>query len=109
MSDKVGISWDGLAGLMDIPYEEQEKIRFSLEHLAFVSKAQKIFLLYNAQKSFDRCSLQQYFEELKRLDLKKEMLKFKTQYEVSVIIRNFLFLYSTKHSGLMGRFRPLSH
>lgn len=77
MSWVVGIDWDSLAGLMDIPYSKQEVIRFNdLEYPDYWSRAQAVFAFFNASEFFDRRLLQKYFEELGRHDLKREMLEY---------------------------------
>ena len=75
MSRNVGIDWDSLAGLMDISYSEQEEIR--VDHgncLSLSSKAKRVFELFNDSKCFGRHIMVKYFEELRRHDLKNEML-----------------------------------
>jgi hypothetical protein len=71
----VGLDWDSLAGLMNIPYSEREQIRVDYgNYLSFSSKAKKIFELFNESTFFDRHILIIYFKELGRHDLEKEML-----------------------------------
>ena len=75
MSCMVGLDWDSLAGLMNIPYSEREQIRVDYgNYLSFSSKAKKIFELFNESTFFDRHILIIYFKELGRHDLEKEML-----------------------------------
>ncbi len=75
ISPKVGLEWDGIAGLMDIPYAEREKIRVNCgKYPSFSSKAKRVFELVNDSKCFDRHNLVKYFEELRRHDLINEML-----------------------------------
>ncbi len=75
ISPKVGLDWDGIAGLMDIPYAEREEIRVNCgEYPKFSSKAKRVFELVNDSKCFDRHKLVKYFEELRRYDLINEML-----------------------------------
>ena len=75
ISPKVGIDWDSLAGLMDIPYAEREEIRVNCaKYPTFSSKAKRVFELVNDSKCFDRHNLVKYFEELRRYDLRNEML-----------------------------------
>ena len=89
MSSAVAIDWDSLAGLMDIPYPEQEAIRFNdVKYPDYWSRAKEIFALFNASEFFDRRLLQKYFGELGRNDLKTEMLDF-AEYEV-LMISHFL-------------------
>ena len=94
MSRAVAKDWDSLAGLMDIPYPEQEAIRFSdVKYPDCWSKAQAVFALFNASDFFDRRLLQKYFGELGRNDLKREMLDF-AEYEVLMSVI-FLVLCSS--------------
>ena len=88
MSRAVAKDWDSLAGLMDIPYPEQEAIRFSDKYPDCWSKAQAVFALFNASEFFDRRLLQKYFGELGRNDLKREMLDL-AEYEV-LMVSHFL-------------------
>ena len=91
MSRAVAVDWDSLAGLMDIPYPEQEAIRFNdVNYPDYWSRAQAVFTLFNASEFFDRRLLQKYFGELGRNDLKKEMLDF-AGYEV---LMSVIFLLS---------------
>jgi hypothetical protein len=71
MSCRVGLDWDSLAGLMDIPYSDQEEIR--VNYPSFSLKAKKVFDLFNDSTFFDRHILVNYFKELGRHDLEKEM------------------------------------
>ena len=74
ISRKVGIDWDSLAGLMDIPYAEREKIRINnRKYPSFSSKAKRVFQLFNNSECFGRHNLVKYFEESRRQDLKNEM------------------------------------
>ena len=74
MSSKVGIDWDNLAALMDIPYSKREEIRVNyVKYPSMSSKAKRVFELYNESKCFDRHILAKHFEELQRQDLKNEM------------------------------------
>ena len=79
MSPDLGIDWDSLAGLMDIPYVQREAIRFDDKHPTFVSKAKEIFGRFNDSELFDRRILQRHFTELKRLDLKDIMLPMENE------------------------------
>ena len=75
VSPKVGIDWDRLAGLMDIPYAEREEIRVNYgKYPSCSSKAKRVFELFNDDKRFDRHILGEHFEELQRHDLKNEMI-----------------------------------
>ena len=76
----LGIDWDKLAGLMDIPYSEQEEIRASHDiYLSLSSKAKRVLELYNASKHFDRRVLVRYLEEIGRHDLENKMLPIKDE------------------------------
>ena len=76
----LGIDWDKLAGLMDIPYSEQEEIRASHDiYLSLSSKAKRVLELYNASKHFDRRVLVRYLEEIRRHDLENKMLPIKDE------------------------------
>ncbi|CAB3978741.1 ---NA--- [Paramuricea clavata] len=80
MSPIVGVDWDSLAGLMDIPYSEREEIRVDYGNLLSISsKAKKVFELFNDSTAFDRHILVKYFKELGRHDLEKEMLPVEDQ------------------------------
>ncbi|CAB3978740.1 ---NA--- [Paramuricea clavata] len=82
MSRKVGLDWDSLAGLMNIPYSEREEIRVDYgNYLSISSKAEKVFELFNDSTFFDRHILVKYFKELGRHDLEKEMLPVEDQNE----------------------------
>ena len=85
MSSKVGIDWDNLAALMDIPYSEREAIRVNyLKYPSMSSKAKRVLELFNESKSVDRHILVKHFEELRRQDLKNEMPPMKDE-----VIRHF--------------------
>ena len=74
MSRKVGLDWENLAALIDIPYSEQEEIRVNYaKYPSFSSKAKRVFELFNESKCFDRHILIKHFEELRRQDLIKEI------------------------------------
>ena len=46
MSPKVKIDWDGLAGLLDIPYDDRVGIKIDyINYPSYLSKAQKVFTL----------------------------------------------------------------
>ena len=75
MSRVVGVDWDSLAGLMDIPYSDREEIRVnSMKYPDSYSKAGQIFALFNGSQNFDRHILERYVHELGRLDVISEML-----------------------------------
>ncbi len=74
MSRMVGVEWDSLAGLLNIPYSEQEEIRANhKKYPDSYSKAEQIFALFNGSQDFGRHILEKYFEELGRGDVKNEM------------------------------------
>ena len=80
MSCMVGLDWDSLAGLMNIPYSEREEIRVDCgNYLSISSKAKKVFELFNDSTFFDRHILIKYFKELGRHDLEKKMLPVEDQ------------------------------
>ena len=75
ISQEVGIDWESLAGLMHIPYSEREEIRVNyVKYPSFLSKAKRVFELFNDSKCFNRHNLVKYFKELGRDDLKKKMI-----------------------------------
>ena len=77
ISHDLGIDWDGLAGLVNIPHSEQQEIRFTYPSLSL--KAKRVVELYNTSKHFDRRILVRYFEEIGRHDLVKKMLPMKDE------------------------------
>ena len=80
MSGKIGLDWDSLAGLMDIPYSDREEIRVDYGNLLSISsKAKKVFELFNDSTFFDRHILVKYFKELGRHDLEEKMFPVKDQ------------------------------
>jgi hypothetical protein len=90
MSRMVGVDWDNLAGLMDIPYSEREEIRANYgKYQSFSSKAEHIFKLFNDSKSYSRHILEKCFDELGRRDLKTEMLPVENE-----VSHNFEFSFS---------------
>ena len=75
MSTAVGVEWDSLAGLMNIPYSEREQIRMNhAKYPDFSPKAEQIFSLFNVRNDFSRSALGKYFQELDLHDVKKKML-----------------------------------
>ena len=86
ISHDLGIDWDGLAGLVNIPHSEQQEIRFTYPSLSL--KAKQVVELYNTSKHFDRRILVRYFEEIGRHDLVKKMLPMKD--EVIHDLKSFL-------------------
>ena len=80
MSLIIGVDWDSLAGLLDIPYSEREQIR--LNHAKYPdipSKAQKILELVNCRECIARHDLVKCAEELRRQDLKNEIVPTKEE------------------------------
>ena len=74
MSCEVGIYWDNLAALMDIPYREREEIRFNVLYRRFSSKAEQVFELFNDSECFDRNTLVKCLKELKLNNVIKKMI-----------------------------------
>ena len=75
MSRVVGVDWDSLAGLMDVPYAVREEIRLDYRNYPDASsKAQKIFTYFNDGPNFCREILQKSIEELDLHRVKVEML-----------------------------------
>ena len=71
MSPDVGIDYDNLAALMDIPYSEREEIRINYrKYPSMSSKAKHVLELFNESKGFDRHIR---LKHLRRQDLKNEM------------------------------------
>jgi hypothetical protein len=80
MSGKIGLDWDSLAGLMDIPYSDREEIRVDYGNLLSISsKAKKVFELFNESTFFDRHILVKYFKEMGRHDLEENMFPVEDQ------------------------------
>jgi hypothetical protein len=80
MSDLVGVDWDSLAGLMDVPYPKREQIRVNnAKYPSLFLKARQIFTHINDSKNFDRYILKKCFKELERHDLENEMLPVKNE------------------------------
>ncbi len=90
ISRKVGIDWDSLPGLMDIPYSEREEIRVNNgNYPSCSSKTKRVFELFNDSKCFGRHNLVKYFEELRRHDLKNEMIPMEDE-----VFHDLEFLYA---------------
>jgi hypothetical protein len=88
MSRIIGLDWDSLAGLMDIPYSDREEIRVNqAKYPSFSSKAEQMFALINWCQCFGRHNLEKCVEELGRHDLKNEMLPVKNEVFNPLIIR----------------------
>ena len=74
----IGAEWNRLAALMNIPYYEQEKIRFNHTlYPTLSSKAKKVLVLFNASEFFSRTDLKKHFKELGRYDVELQMHPFK--------------------------------
>ncbi len=74
MSHMVGVDWASLAGLLNIPYSQQEEIRANhKKYPDSYSKAQQILALFNGSREFDRDILERYFDEMGRADVKDKM------------------------------------
>ena len=74
MSTMVGVDWDGLAGLMNIPYCEREEIR--MNHSKYpdsFSKAEKILSILSVREDFCRVALKKCVEELNLDDVMHAM------------------------------------
>ena len=70
-----GSDWDSLAGLLDISYYEQEKIRLNhTKYPTFSSKFEAILRYFNDSKFCNRKILKKCFKILQRGDLQREML-----------------------------------
>ena len=70
-----GLDWDSLAGLLDIPYNEQEEIRFNdTKYPTFSLKFEAILRYFNDSNDYDREILKKCFKILQRGDLLREML-----------------------------------
>ena len=75
MSREVGIYWDNLAALMDMPYPDHEEIRYnSVKYSTYSSKARQVLEFFNDSECFDRNTLVKYLKELKLNNVKKKML-----------------------------------
>ena len=75
ISRLIGIDWDNLAALMDIPYSEREEIRVNYgKYPTFSSKAKRVLEIFNDSECFDRTTLVEYHKDLDRHDLTMEML-----------------------------------
>ncbi|XP_028392646.1 ankyrin-1-like [Dendronephthya gigantea] len=83
ISCRLGLEWDSLAGLLDIPYYERENIRFN--YLDFFSKAEKVLLIFINSQFFDRHILEKCFNELKRQDLIDIMLPMENEIQTEAV------------------------
>jgi hypothetical protein len=74
VSRGVGVDWDSLAGLLDIPYPEREEIRINdRKYPDSYAKAGQILELFNGRRDFSRRILEKCAEELELQDLKDEL------------------------------------
>jgi hypothetical protein len=88
MSRVIGVDWDSLGGLMDIPYSEREEIRVNhVEYPNFSKKAEKTFALLIGRDDFGRRDLEKCIEELGRNDLRHEMLPVPEDEVFKVLIK----------------------
>ena len=74
MSTMVGVDWDGLAGLMNIPYCEREEIR--MNHSKYPdspSKGEKILSILSSREDFCRGALKKCVKELSLHDVMHAM------------------------------------
>ena len=74
ISSAVGVNWDRVAGLINIPYSKREEVR--MNHANYPNsfcKAEKIFSLFNGREDFCRNALEKSFEELNLHDVKSEI------------------------------------
>ena len=70
----IGVDWDSLAGLLDVPYSQREEIRTNhVKYPDCTKKALQIFSLYNNREDFNFCNLQKCAQEIERLDLINEL------------------------------------
>ena len=100
------MEWNGLAGLMNIPYSEREEIRKKqAKYPDSFSKAEKSFLFFNDSKDFCRGALEKWVEELNLHDVKNEMLNIDEVYlcylsrtTVMITIRLFCIKRNSRHT-----------
>ena len=80
MSPMIAAEWNRLAALMNIPYYQQEDIRFNQTlYTTLSSKAEQIFMLFNLSEFFSRAALKKHFKELGRHDVECQMLPFENE------------------------------
>ena len=80
MSREVGVDWDGLGGLMDIPYVEREEIRLNFANYPKLSsRAGQMFTYCNKKEDFCRLVVGKCLEELRRHDVKDKMFSMDDQ------------------------------
>ena len=85
LSRKLGVNWDELAGLMDMPYSKRDEIR--LDHPQYPGtflKAQQVFVHFNSCDHSCRHHLKKCLERFEQVDLKNTMLP----------VQNEVFIYS---------------
>ena len=87
LSGVLGVDWDCLAGLLDIPYSQREEIRTNqMKYPDCTSKASKIFSLYNNREDPEFYILRKCFQELERQDLLNELPPVENQVYYSMLL-----------------------
>ena len=80
LSYTIGVDWDSLAGLLDIPYSQREEIRTNhVKYPDCTKKALQMFSLYNNREDFNFCNLQKCVHEIERLDLIDDLRSVENQ------------------------------
>ena len=75
MSSVVGVNWNNLAALLDIPYSKREEIRRdNINYPDLSSKAEQIFKYFNDSLHFCRYIVEKSIEELHLHEVKEEMV-----------------------------------
>ena len=111
LSRCMGVDWDSLAGLMDIPYEEREEIRTKYSDCS--SKTRAILSIFNESKGFCRNLLKKYLVEIRRDDVTGKMkVWYLFSYKTSVNTNYDLSEIMMKHdvlgfSNISSRFRNI--
>ena len=91
MSREVGVHWDGLGGLMDIPYVEREEIRLNfVNYPKLSSRAGQMFTRFNKREDFCRLFVGKCLEELGRHDVKGKMFPMDDEVFYDLRLRSFL-------------------
>ena len=71
----IGSDWDSLAGLLNIPFGEREEVRLNYaKYPDFPSKAEKVLYRFNNSDRFGRDILEKCLDEMRRGDLRRELL-----------------------------------
>ncbi|XP_028411853.1 uncharacterized protein LOC114534590 [Dendronephthya gigantea] len=74
MSNEIGMDWDALAALMNIPYGKRDEIRMNAsQYPDNTAKGQQILAFINESQNFDRHTLEKCVKELGRGDVKIEI------------------------------------